>query len=258
MASSANPERNPLIRKLAQAEALTYHDQTILAEMCSRPRYVEAGEDIIRVGDQPSDVHLVLDGFACRYKILPEGNRQIVALLVPGDFCDLHVAILGEMDHSIATLTPCTIIDIPAATVRRLTEDQPRITRALWWATLVDEGILREWLSSMGQREAPERMTHLFCELLLRLRLVGAVDDDGYDLPLTQADLGDLLGMTSVHVNRTLRHLRELDLVEFKRKRLTIPDVTRLKAYCSFDPTYLHLRPSLRADEQKSAPDSHH
>ena len=248
MASSANPERNPLIRKLAEAEAFTYHDQTILAEMCSHPRYVGAGQDIIRAGDPPSDVHLVLDGFACRYKILPEGNRQIVAVLVPGDFCDLHVAVLGEMDHSIATLTPCTIVDIPAGTIRDLTERHPRITRALWWATLVDEGILREWLSSMGQREAPERMAHLFCELLLRLRLVGAAADDSYELPLTQTDLGDLLGMTSVHVNRTLRHLRELDLLDFKRRRLTIPDVARLKAYCSFDPAYLHLRPSLSTD----------
>ena len=248
MASSANPERNPLIRKLAEAEALTYHDQTKLADMCRHPRYVGGGQDIIRAGDPPSDVHLVLEGFAYRYKILPEGNRQIVAVMIPGDFCDLHVAVLGEMDHSIATLTPCTIVDIPTATIRDLTEDHPRITRALWWATLVDEGILREWLSSMGQREAPERMAHFFCELFLRLELVGATADDSYEMPLTQTDIGDLLGMTNVHVNRTLRHLRELDLLELKRRRLTIPDVARLKAYCSFDPAYLHLRPSLPTD----------
>ncbi|WCS24229.1 Crp/Fnr family transcriptional regulator [Methylobacterium sp. NMS14P] len=139
-------------------------------------------------------------------------------------------------------------MDIPAATIRDLTENHPRITRALWWATLVDEGILREWLSSMGQREAPERLAHLICELLLRLRLVGIADEGGYDLPLTQIDLADILGMTSVHVNRTLRHLRQLDLVDFKRRRLTISDVARLKTYCSFDPAYLHLRPSRPAD----------
>ena len=242
MTSSVEPERNPLIRKLAAAESLTNHDHTLLAEMCSRPRYVEAGQDIIEAGEPPSDVHLVLEGFALRYKILPDGSRQIVAVLVPGDFCDLHVAILGEMDHSIATLTACTIVDIPASTVRDMTENHPRIARALWWATLVDEAILREWLTGMGQREAPERMAHLFCELLLRLRLIGIADDDGYDLALTQNDLADLMGMTNVHVNRTLRHLREIDMVVLKRKRLIIPDVQRLKAFCSFDPAYLHLK----------------
>ncbi|XYD09058.1 Crp/Fnr family transcriptional regulator [Methylobacterium sp. NMS12] len=239
-----------MIRKLSAAETLNDRDHAVLTEMCGRPRYIEAGQDIIRAGDPPSDVHLVLDGFAYRYKILSEGNRQIVAVLLPGDFCDLHVAILGEMDHAIATLSPCTIVDIPAATIRYLTENHPRITRALWWATLVDEGILREWLSSMGQREAPERLAHLICELLLRLRLVGIADEGGYDLPLSQIDLADILGMTSVHVNRTLRHLRQLDLVDLKRRRLTISDVARLKTYCSFDPAYLHLRPSRPADRR--------
>ena len=242
MLFETEPRSNPLIRKLAAAETLTDRDCAVLTEMCSRTRQIAAGQDIIEAGEPPSDVHLVLDGFAYRYKLLPEGNRQIVAMLVPGDFCDLHVAILGEMDHSIATLIPCTIVEIPAATVRDLTENEPRITRALWLATLVDEGILREWLSSMGQREAPERMAHLFRELLLRLWLVGAADDSSYDLPLTQVDLGDILGMTSVHVNRTLRYLRENDLITFNSRRLTIQDVPRLKAYCSFDPAYLHLK----------------
>ncbi|MGU3663165.1 Crp/Fnr family transcriptional regulator [Methylobacterium sp. A49B] len=242
MPLSVEPTTNPLIRKLEAAEVLTGRDRAVLTELCSRTRHVGAGQDIIQAGEPPSDVHLVLSGFAYRYKILPDGNRQIVAVLVPGDFCDLHVAILGQMDHSIAAASSCTIVNIPAATVRDLTNSEPRITRALWWATLVDEAILREWLAGMGQREAPQRMAHLFCELLLRLQLVGFADDDGYDLPLTQTDLADLLGMTSVHVNRTLRHLRELDLVVLKRKRLTIPNVPQLKAYSSFDPAYLHLR----------------
>lgn len=240
MTFQAAPHSNALIRKLAIAESFTDEDRAVLARMCRPTRRIAAGSDIIRAGDPPSDVHLVLDGFAYRYKTLPDGGRQIVAVLAPGDFCDLHVAILGEMDHSIATLAPCTIVDIPAATIRDLTENRPRIVRALWWATLVDEGILREWLTGMGLRQAPERMAHLFCELLVRLHLVGIADDDGYDLPLTQQDLGDLLGMTSVHVNRTLRDLRDAELVVVKRKRVTIPDAARLKAFCNFDPAYLH------------------
>ncbi|MBE7180954.1 MAG: Crp/Fnr family transcriptional regulator [Terriglobus roseus] len=232
-----------MIRKLSVAEPLTYHDHAVLTELCSRPRFIQAGRDIIRAGDPTSDVHLVLDGLAYRYKLLPDGNRQIVAVMVPGDFCDLHVAILGQMDHAIATFTACTVVDIPAATISDLTDNHPRITRALWWATLVDEAILREWLAGMGQREAAERMAHLFCELLVRLRLIDAADEGGYDLPLTQTELADIMGMTPVHVNRTLRDLREAGLVVLRNRRLSIPDAARLKAYCGFDPTYLHLQP---------------
>lgn len=232
---------NPLIRKLMIAEDLGPEDLTLLEAMCASPYRIEAGRDIIEQGDRPNNVHLVLGGFAYRYKILPGGGRQIVAMLVPGDFCDLHVAILGEMDHAIATFTACTIVDIPPATVRELTEDYPRLTRALWWATLVDEGTLREGLANLGRREAAQRLAHLFCELRLRLQAVGRADETGFDMPLRQADLADFLGLTSVHVNRSLRVLRENDLLVLEQRRLMIPDVARLEAFCDFDPTYLHF-----------------
>lgn len=132
-------------------------------------------------------------------------------------------------------------MDISAATVRELTENHPRIAHALRWATLVDEAVLREWMAGLGRREAAERMAHLFCELLLRLQQVGLADEDGCDLPISQADLADILGLTSVHVNRTLRHLREMNLVVLKRRRLNVIDVSRLRAFCDFDPAYLHL-----------------
>lgn len=233
---------NPLIRKLTSAGGLTEDDRQALDALCGTSRQVETKQDIISQGDPPSDVHLVLDGFACRYKVLPDGGRQIVAVMVPGDFCDLHVAILGEMDHGITTLSPCTIVDIPVATVQDLTENHRRIARTLWWATLVDEAILREWLVNLGQREAAERLSHFFCEMLMRLQLVGYVDENSYNLPLRQHDLADLLGLTSVHVNRTIQYLRAEGLITLKQYRLTIPDLTRLKAFCNFDPTYLHQR----------------
>ncbi|MDP4026108.1 Crp/Fnr family transcriptional regulator [Methylobacterium sp. NEAU 140] len=231
---------NPLIRKLEAAEALTVEDRAVLNALCTASRQVEAKRDIIAQGDTPSDVHLVLDGIACRYKILANGARQIVAVLLPGDFCDLHIALLGEMDHTIGALTPCRIVDIPAATIRDLSH-RPRIARALWWATLVDEGTLREWLINNGRREAPQRMAHFFCEMLLRLQAVSLADDKSYDMPFRQYDLADLFALTSVHVNRTLRQLREADLIVLERRQLTIPDVARLMAFCDFDPAYLHL-----------------
>lgn len=232
---------NPLILKLQHGANLTDQDRATLEEASARTKRIDARQDIIREGDRPEDVHLVIEGFACRYKVLADGKRQIMALLVPGDFCDLHVAILGEMDHSIATLSACTMVHIPRATVLDLTQNHPRIAHALLWNTLVDEGVLREWLVNMNQRNADHRTAHLFCELLVRLQAVGRADETSFDLPMTQSELGDLLGLSTVHVNRTLQTLRDDGLIVLRSKRLTIPDVGRLKHYAQFTPNYLHL-----------------
>ena len=232
-----------LIDKLSLAVGLTYGDQRVLETMRAPTRRVAAGKDIIGQGDPPGDVHLVVEGFAHRYKLLTNGSRQIVAVLLPGDFCDLHVAILREMDHTIAALTACTVMDIPRATILDLTENHPRIARALWWATLVDEGTLREWITNLGRRQAPERLAHLFCELLLQLQVVGLASANSYTMPIRQHDLVDMLGMTDVHTNRVIQTPRIEGLIELKHRQLTIPDVDRLMAFCGFDQAYLHLRP---------------
>lgn len=239
---------NPLIRKLMGTHHLTDVDCVVLNRLCTPGRIVGAGQDIILQGDPPNDLHLVLDGFAHRYKVLPDGSRQIVGVLLPGDFCDLHSEVLGVVDHSIGTLTECVIVDIPPVAINEVIERSPRIARALWWASLVDEGTLREWLLSLGRREAVERLAHLFCELRLRLRSVGLASAHSYGMPLRQTDLADVLGMTNVHVNRSLKALREEGLVILVQRRLTIPDVDRLQAFCDFDPTYLHLDRQQPAD----------
>lgn len=233
---------NPLIMKLEYGALLTEEDRAVLQDLSSRTRRIASKQDIIAEGARPDDVHLVMEGFACRYKLLPDGQRQIVAFLVPGDFCDLHVAILGEMDHSIGTHWGCTVVDIPRATIDDLTAHHPRITRALWWATLVDEATLREWLASMGRREADRQMAHLFCELLVRLQTVGHASTDSFEFPISQTDLADVLGISDVHVNRVLRELRAEGLVVWKSRRLHIPDVECLKNFAEFDPKYLHLQ----------------
>ena len=233
---------NPLILKLDRSGLLTDADRATLSALCAPMRHVAADQDIVREGESGENVHLVLDGIACRYKILPEGRRQIIGLLLPGDFCDLQSAVLGEMDHSIATLTPCALVDIPQHVVDALTLDHSRIARALWWATLVDESVLREWLVNMGQRPADRRTAHLLCELLLRLQAVGRAEGDACDLPLTQTELGDILGLTNVHINRVLQDLRGRGLVALRERRLEIPDLAALQAFCGFDPAYLRLR----------------
>ena len=233
---------NPLTMKLEYGAHLTDEDRAVLQDLTSRTRRIDRHSDISPEGERPENVHLVVEGFACRYKTLADGRRQIMAFLVPGDFCDLHVAILGEMDHSIGTGWGCTIVDIPRSAIEHLTAHHPRITRAFWWATLVDEGTLRAWLVNMGQRDADQQMAHLICELLVRLQVVGLASADSFEFPITQDDLADTLGITSVHVNRVLQDLRAQGLVEWKSKRVRIPDVERLMAFAEFDPKYLHLK----------------
>jgi len=231
---------NLLIRKLEAFGPLDASDKQLLDDVIGTSRIVGPHLDLAQEGDAPRDVHLILQGFACRYKILPKGRRHIVAYLVPGDFCDLHVFILKEMDHSIGTLSPCTVVDIPRSRILKLTE-RPRILRALWWAALVDEATLREWLVNIGARDGLHRVAHLLCELLLRLQLVGLANGNTFELPLTQAELGETMGLSTVHMNRVIRELRAKELITFKAQQLVILDVARLKKFSGFNPNYLHL-----------------
>lgn len=233
---------NPMIMKLEHGADLTDEDRALLRDLSSRTRQIPAQQDITSEGDRPENVHLVMEGWACRYKLLPNGRRQIMAFLLPGDFCDLHVAILGEMDHSIGTPWGCKVVNIPQRTIHELGQSHHRIMRAMWWATLADEGTLREWLVNMGQRQADRQMAHLFCELLVRLQVVGCADAGSFELPISQNDLAETLGISSVHANRVLQELREKNLVVWQNRRLRIPDVARLEAFCDFDPKYLHLK----------------
>ena len=231
---------NLLTRKLEAFAPLSEADRHLLDAVIREARDVGSREDLIREGDAPGDVRLILAGFACRYKRLAKGRRQIMAYLVPGDFCDLHVFILKAMDHTIATLSPCRVVDIPRARILEMTE-RPALARALWWAALVDEATLREWLVNIGARSAEQRVAHLLCELLLRLRVVGLADGAEYELPVTQQELGDTTGLTNVHVNRVLQRLRGDGLITLTGKHLVILDVDRLNAFSGFTPNYLHL-----------------
>jgi CRP-like cAMP-binding protein len=240
-----------LIRKLESFETLTNQDHHALAAFVSRVRQVGPKVDLAREGNPPENVHLILDGYACRYKVLPSGRRQIMAFFVPGDFCDLNVFILDQMDHNIGTLSTCQIVDIPRSAIDAVTLHHPRITRAFLWCALVDEAVLREWLVNIGARESNQRIAHLFCELLMRLDAVGRVTDNSYAFPFTQPEIADAMGLSEVHVNRVLRELRQQGLITLKRRVLTIVDVEGLKAYCGFNPNYLHLK-NARWSERRS------
>ena len=235
-----------LIAKLEQFTLLASEDKQALEKAASlKVRQLKPREDIIREGDKPRQVNLIMEGWACRYKTLEDGRRQITAFLLPGDMCDLRMFILKEMDHSVGALTPLRVAEIPSDTILDLTDNHPRIGRALWWNSLVEEAIQREWTTNIGQRQATERMSHLFCELLLRLRGVGLTNGNknghSFELPATQEQLGDATGISTVHVNRTLQEMREQGLIILRGKTLTIPDLEALQAAALFNPNYLHL-----------------
>jgi CRP-like cAMP-binding protein len=232
---------NPLLRKLENFTALSAEESNAVIECTNDVREVGSREDIISQGDRTGGVKLLLDGFACRYKMLEDGRRQIVAYFVPGDLCDLRVFILKRMDHSIGAIVASRVATISPENVLKLTHTYPTLTRALWWSTLVEEAILREWILNVGQRNALERMAHLFCELLYRFRAVGLNQGMSCTLPLTQIELAETLGLSAVHVNRTLQELRRRKLITLEGGTLTIQDLAALKEVSFFNADYLHL-----------------
>ncbi|HEX9932375.1 MAG TPA: Crp/Fnr family transcriptional regulator [Allosphingosinicella sp.] len=232
-------DSNPLLARLDSIADLPREDREALNDLCADAREVGARRNIIREGDKPEHVHLVVEGWAARYKLLADGARQITAFLLPGDFCDLHVTILGEMDHSIATLTRARVAYIPRREMDELTE-RPKLARAFWWATLVDEAVLRAWIVNVGRRDAFEAVGHLMCELYVRMDNIGLVTGDGFEMPLTQEEIADALGLTPVHVNRVLQRMRSEGLISLKRGALEILDQDRLQTVSGFSANYLH------------------
>jgi CRP-like cAMP-binding protein len=232
---------NPLLRKLANFTQLSDRETNAILECCGDARDFAAGEDIIAQGARTGGVKLLLEGFACRYKVLEDGRRQIVAYFVPGDLCDLRVFILKRMDHSIGAVAASRVATIAPDDILKITSSFPNLTRALWWSTLVEEAIAREWIVNVGQRNARERMGHLFCELLFRFRAVGLNQGNSCTLPLTQVELAETLGLSPVHVNRTLQQLRRQQLITLEGGTLTIQNLDKLMEASLFNPDYLHL-----------------
>ncbi|HWT30257.1 MAG TPA: Crp/Fnr family transcriptional regulator [Propylenella sp.] len=236
------PHPNPLIRKFEHLYPLTAEEKRVLDSVCARTERFHADHDVVRIGDMPKECNLLLEGIVFRYEITPEGKRQIMSFQFPGDIFDAQSFVLDEMDHSIATLTPCKVGVIPHGTMREITEDFPRIARALWKDTLVDAAVFRKWLVSLGRKSAPQRIAHLMCEISLRLQAVNLNRGPTIDWPYTQAEIGDALGLSNVHVNRSMQTLRKGGSITLRNGTLTINDFDRLRDIGQFDPAYLHLR----------------
>jgi CRP-like cAMP-binding protein len=202
---------------------------------------VEADSPIVSEGDRPSHCCLMVTGFSIRSKVASTGRRQILSFHIPGDIPDLQSLFLGKMDHDLGTISPATLGFIKHTALDRLVTDSPTIARALWRETLIDAAIFREWIVNMGARPGPARMAHLMAELRERMASVGLTSDGEFPFPVTQAELADALGMSSVHVNRILQTYRAQRILDLQRNNIHIANYEKIVSAGGFDPAYLHL-----------------
>lgn len=239
--------KSPLTRKLAVFVAMTDPELDILKRFHRSRKTFLPGHEMINEGQTNQTAFILAQGWACSYKILPDGGRQIVDFAVPGDFLGLRSVLFRTADHSVEAITSIEASAVLAADILEGFGQSPRLATAVLWAASRDEAMVVEHLVNVGRRSADERMGHILLELGARLKLVGLGDKTGYDCPLTQYHLADLLGLTPVHVNRVLRNLREDGLVTFRKGRVTFDDFERLKKFSEFDVDYLdHDGPMLQ------------
>lgn len=241
MTFAPRPDIDPLLRRIESASPLPAEERRAIQTLPFREVAIRAGQDVVREGDRPSRCSFILEGVACSYKATGQGRRQIVGFHFPGDGPDLQTLYLKVLDVSVGTITPCRIAFVEQEAVRRLCAEWPRITGALWRKTLADAAVSREWITSMGQRPAYSRIAHIISEIVVRFRETGLAEGDVIEFPLTNSELGEALGLSTVHVNRSLRRLRSEGLVRLKAGVLEVVDWEGLVEAGGFDPSYLQL-----------------
>jgi CRP-like cAMP-binding protein len=229
-----------LIRALERRDTLSDREREAITKAIAEVRIHPPGDTLVRAGVTAEYSTLLVDGLLGRVFYMSEGKRQIVALHLPGDFVDLHSLLLKRLDHDVVAMSEVRVALVPHTVLRKLTETEPHLARMLWLLTVIDAAIHREWIGRLGH-SAAVRIAHLLCELQMRSAIVGLATPQGFPLDLTQADLGDMTGLTPVHVNRTLRKLREAGLAIVRDGLVSIPDLRHLQEFAGFDPTYLYL-----------------
>lgn len=232
----------PLIRRLSASAELRPEDVEALSQIRMTRRNLKHGEDLVRVGDRPSVSALVIEGMLCRYHVIKGGARQIMSFHIEGDVPDLQSLFINWMDHNVGAIGPAAVALMPHEDLARALGQSPHLSAILWRETLIDAAIFRQWISNIGGRNALSATAHLLCELVVRAKSVNLLEPGGsYRLPLTQQDMGDALGLSLVHVNRTLKKLRELGLAHWEVGRLSVLDWDGLRKIGDFDQHYLHM-----------------
>ena len=239
---SPSTAHDRLIRKLESIADLSPDDRKALQDLSFGTKLVLPNQSIVQEGDDPNQCCLLVEGLIHRYKLLPNGSRQILSFHLPGDILDLQNLYLTRSDHSIGVVVPSQVALVPHKTLKTLADDCPGIGVAFWRDTLIDAAILREWIVNVGARSAQPRIAHLICELFTRLKALWLSEEDGFTLQLTQAEIGEATGLSTVHVNRTLQDLRRSNLIASEGRFLRILNWAGLQREACFDPAYLHLK----------------
>jgi CRP-like cAMP-binding protein len=238
-----------LLRKLETHSVLHEADRQAISCLPFKPRTLDAATFLIREGDPPTHCSVLLSGFAYRQKLAGNGMRQIVAIHIPGEPIDFQNLFLDVSDHSVQMLTRGEVALVPRAPLQALARSRAAIAHAILVIILVEASILREWLLNIGQRDARTRIAHLLCEFAIRLDAQGLSPDHAYELPITQDQLADAVGMTNVHVNRILRALQAEGLITRNRRAISFPDWERMREVGDFNERYLHLQPQMAGTE---------
>ena len=232
-----------LVRTLEYRDRLTEEERSAVLGLHGRTKKVGRGQDIVSQGTRPEESCMILEGFAVRSQTMLSGGRQFASVHVPGDFVDLHAFTLKQLDHSVVALSAATVLFIPHSQLLDITQRFPHLARLFWLLTTVDGAIQRTWTTCQGRRAADAHLAHMICELYERLRLAGLTGADmSFDFPATQVELADMLGLSTVHVNRTLQDIRSAGLISWQGQRIRILDLDRLKEFADFDPLYLNLQ----------------
>ena len=238
--ASDDPLRG-LLLKFRARDLLSGEEESVLRDCISEIRDLPEGKSIVRPDVTLSESILLMEGIVARHKDLADGQRQILEIHVAGDVIDLHGFLLKRLEHHVSSLTPVRLAIVPHDCLRRITEQHPHLARMLWFSTLLDGSIHRERILSIGRRSALARIAHLICELNVRLEIVGLGAGGRFELPLTQADIADVTGLTSVHVNRMLKKLRNDGIVTFRAGEVVIHDWDQLQRVAEFNLNYLYL-----------------
>ncbi|WBH17649.1 Crp/Fnr family transcriptional regulator [Sphingomonas radiodurans] len=247
MASSDNSRLSLLLSKLEKWAEFSGADREAVLSLPYKIRSYSPAQYIARDGDRTEYCSLLLSGYAYRSKIVGDGGRQIVAIHIKGDMVDLQNGVLGIADHNVQALTAIEVALMPRGAILDIVQQHPAVARAMWHETLVDGSTQREWTTNVGRRDAQARLAHLLCEFGLRVEAAGLGSRTHYDLPLTQEQLADCLGLTPVHVNRTLKVLDRQNLITRTLRSVRIDDWDRLAGAGDFNSTYLHLDSNSRA-----------
>jgi CRP-like cAMP-binding protein len=247
-----------LIRKLDHLSALSSEEQAAVQEAAGPVRQYGTHQCVVREFDTGGDIAVVVSGLACQHRTLPDGRRQIVGYSVPGDICDGRIFISTHADWTISTMMPTTIVMLSRADLDDAISSHPKIARSLWCNTMLQQSIERQWLFNLGQLTALERLAHLFCELHMRSRSTAKESATWCELPFTQSELADVVALSTVHVNRSMKELRRLGLATVTRKVMTIHNLDGLRALAMFDTHYLELGCNLplgkRSDSRSIVP----